>query len=75
MILIVEVDVTKRYGRWFTWRPIFFRGPWMRGTCWRIAWGIWGLSFYPSSGLKEHTDHIESGATQWYDATPPKPWV
>ena len=72
MILIFEQDLTVRNGSWWNWRPNFFIGPW-RGCrlgdpqqlrTWRLGWGIWSLSYYPSPGLRKFFETAEEG--QWY---------
>lgn len=37
----------------------------MGRTTWRIGWGLWSLSYYPSPGLREFFNHVEARKTQW----------
>lgn len=70
MILIVEQD-TRDHGQGrFAWRPTLFRGRWQGRTTWRVGWGLWTLSYYPSPGLRDFMDWIEAGNTEWRG--PPK---
>ncbi len=74
MILIFEQDTRKhpdRTGRdvRFAWRPDWFSGYWDGGTTWRLSWGLWSLSYYPSPGLHDFMRHIEGGNTAWYNYT------
>jgi hypothetical protein len=66
MILVFEQD-PRDHGRGrFNLRASWFRGRWQGRVTWRLAWGFWSLSYYPSPGLREFTEHIESGATTWF---------
>lgn len=65
MIIILEQDLTVRNGHRFSWRPYWFSGKWDGRRTWRLAWGIWSVSWYPSTGLRAFFDRVESGATEW----------
>jgi hypothetical protein len=65
MILIFEQDFQDHGRGRFDWRGSWFRGGWGDGRTWRIAWGLWSLSYYPAAGLRPFFDHVESGATEW----------
>jgi hypothetical protein len=65
VILIFEQDVREHDGRRFDWRPELFRGRWEDRRNWRLSWGLWSISYYPSPGLRAFMDHIESGNTVW----------
>lgn len=65
MIVIIEQDLEDHgSGRW-NWKPHFFRGRWGDGRMWRLAWGLWSISYFPSPGLRKFHDHIASGRTAW----------
>jgi hypothetical protein len=65
MILILEQDTRSHgHGR-FAWRPFLFRGRWHGRLTWRVGWGFWSLSYYPSRGLRDFFDHVEVGETEW----------
>lgn len=74
MILIFEQDVRSRpgVGR-FAWRPNWFKGRWDGGTTWRIGWGLWSISYYPSPGLRHFFDHVETGRTEWKSGSEVRP--
>ena len=65
MIIVIEQDARPHNGKRFTWIPFRFRGWWNGRRTWRVAWGLWSVSCYPSPGLKEFFDYVESGATEW----------
>jgi hypothetical protein len=65
LILVFEQDLQDHGQGRFNWRPSLFRGRWSGGLTWRVAWGLWSLSYYPSPGLRQFFDHIESGSTGW----------
>jgi hypothetical protein len=65
MIVIFEMDVRKYSGKRFNWRPGWFSARWNEGKMWRLAWGFWSLSSYPSPGLKDLFDHVRDGLTEW----------
>lgn len=67
MILVIEQDTRKRDGRRFTWRPTLFKGFWKDRKTWRIGWGLWSLSYYPSPGLRDFFRYAGSDNTVWYD--------
>ena len=64
MILVFEVDLTIRDGKRWTWKPMFFKGKWGAGKTWRIAWGIFSVSYYPSKCLRKFFDRVKKGV--WY---------
>ncbi len=66
MILIFEQDIRKHEGKRFVWKVSLFKGDWQFKKTWRIMWGLWSLSYYPSKGIKDFYDHIESGGTKWH---------
>lgn len=66
MILIFEQDLREHCGRRFGWRVSWFRGRWGDGWTWRLAWGLWSLSYYPSPGLRPFMERIEAGLTEWH---------
>jgi hypothetical protein len=70
MILVFEQDLTPRNGSRLSWRGSWFVGRWDGGRCWRVMWGLWSLSYYPSPGLRSFMDHIESGRTGWNERSP-----
>ena len=53
MILVFEQDSRRRRGRRLTLRPVLFRGRWNGQRTWRLCWGMWSVSAYPSPGLRE----------------------
>lgn len=65
MILLLSQDVRDHGSGRFNWKPNWFSGAWQGGRTWRICWGLWSLSYYPSPGCKEFFDHVESGQTEW----------
>ena len=65
MILIFETDLTKRNGKRWVWKPMLFRGIWENKRTWRIAWGIFSISYYPSRTLRKFFEYVESGKTSW----------
>lgn len=65
MIFVVEQDLRAHDGVRFAWRPELFRGKWCDGRMWRLSWGLWSISYYPSAGLRDFHDHIASGRTEW----------
>jgi hypothetical protein len=65
MILIFEQDTREHDGRCFGWRPELFRGRWRGRRNWRLMWGLWSISYYPSPGLRDFMEHIEAGNTRW----------
>ena len=66
MIVVFEQDTTVRNGRRFVWKPFVFRGHWDGRKTWRFGWGLWSVSFYPSSGLRSFFDHVQDGNTMWF---------
>lgn len=66
MILIFEQDTRTHpgVGR-FAWKPSRFTGKWDKGRTWRVSWGLWSISYYPSPGLRSFFDRVESGETEW----------
>ena len=67
MILIFEQDTQDHGQGRFGWRPHWFRGRWGAGWTWRLAWGLWSLSYYPSEGLRAFCERIARGETEWYE--------
>jgi hypothetical protein len=67
MIVIFEMDTRGYNGVRFNWRPGRFRGRWKNKRTWRVWWGFWSVSFYPSPGLHDFFKHVEDGNTQWYE--------
>jgi hypothetical protein len=67
MILLIERDVRKHPNALPWWKPLVFRGTWEHGRTWRIGWGNWSLSYYPSRGMREFMWYISSGNTCWYE--------
>ncbi len=65
MIIIFEQDARDHGRGRFKWRPSWFHGGWRGEQTWRFAWGLWSLSYYPDSGLREFFDHVERGSTEW----------
>lgn len=65
MILIFEQDTRIRKGKRWTWKLMFFKGPWREKTMWRIGWGFWALSYYPERGLRDFSEYIEDGNALW----------
>jgi hypothetical protein len=65
MILIFEQDIRVHDGRRFIWTPSWFVGRWEGKTNWRLMWGLWSISYYPSAGLRPFMEHIEGGNTVW----------
>lgn len=65
MILIFEHDVRDHGRGWFNWRLSLFRGRWGGHPTWRLSWGLWSLSHYPSQGLRDFFDHAGSDLTEW----------
>jgi len=59
MILIFEIDKTVQNGKRWTWRPMRFHGTWKGKTTWRVGWGIFSISYYPSSSLKKFSDELQ----------------
>lgn len=70
MIFVLEMDVRRHNGKRFSWRPGRFVGPWYvpwtGKRTWRVWWGFWSLSYYPSPGLHDFFDYIESGSAEWH---------
>ena len=65
MIIIFEQDLrTAPDGSKFRWHPHAFRGTWNGKRTWRIGWGLWSISYYPSEGLKPFFEHVED--TEWH---------
>jgi hypothetical protein len=60
MIRIFEQD-----RRTWLMKPFLFRGVWDGQKTWRIGWGLWSLSYYPSPGIREFFEHVKN--TQWHD--------
>ena len=67
MILIFEQDTTVRNGRRFDWKPMLFKGGWKGKRTWRIGWGMWTLSYYPESGLKDFFKSAKNPNIGWVD--------
>lgn len=65
MILVFEQDTRPHRGKHFDWRVGWFRGRWKGKTTWRLCWGMWSLSYYPSPGLRDFFDYVRSDATEW----------
>ena len=65
MILIFEQDTRKHDNGRFTLWPALFRGWWRNRRNWRIAWGLWSISYYPEPGLRSFFDWVEDGKTTW----------
>jgi hypothetical protein len=70
MVLCLEQDLRDHGGGRFVWKPMFFRGYWHGRRTWRIGWGLWSLSYYPSPGLRDFFRYVEAGKTSWYDSSP-----
>ena len=66
MILIFEQDTRLHNGKRFEWKPMLFRGIWCGGRTWRIGWGMWSISYYPSKGLLDFFRYVESRNAAWY---------
>jgi hypothetical protein len=69
VILVFEHDSRDHGSGRFAWRPGLFCGRWGGGRTWRLSWGVWSISYYPSPGLRDFFARVESGATEW--VTPP----
>ncbi len=65
MILIFEQDKRPREGKKWTWRPMIFRGSWKNKKTWRVGWGLWTLSYYPESGLRDFFEYIKGNNVNW----------
>lgn len=65
MIVIFEQDLRPYDGRRFRVRPSWFSGRWGPGRTWRLAWGLWSISYYPSPGLRSFMERIETDKTEW----------
>lgn len=65
MILVFEQDIQDHGDGRFLWRPSWFVGDWQGGRNWRLAWGLWSLSYFPSPGLRRFMDHIAAGKAEW----------
>jgi hypothetical protein len=67
MILMIEQDIRIHNWRRWVWIPSVFSGTWRDRRTWRIVWGMWSLSYYPESGLREFFAHVKNGNTEWRD--------
>ena len=68
MIIVFEQDTRNHGNGRFNWRPAHFKF-WWRGTMrtHRFCWGFWSITYYPEKGLKDFTDWIRDGHTEWRD--------
>lgn len=66
MIFIFELDFTVRDGKRWRWKPSWFTGFWESKRTWRLGWGVFSVSYYPSRSLRRFFDYVESENTAWY---------
>ncbi len=68
MILLFEQDVRAHGGGRFRWKPSCdICRAWKGLLTWRVGWGIWTVSYYPSPGFREFIDDVRGGTTNWRD--------
>ena len=59
MVFVFEMDLTRRKGKLFNWNPCLFKGKWeCNKTTWRLGWGIWSISYYPSKSLRAFFEYV-----------------
>jgi len=65
MVFIFEIDLTRRNGSRWSWKPTLFKTWWTQAKkSWRIGWGIFALSYYPNSGLRDFGESLKTKSWQ-----------